>query len=84
MKCLLLISGFFILGCSSVPAIIEIPVITEVKVYVTVPVPATLLEPCTVDLSELNNNQDLERTLGAAILELRQCTADKVAISELE
>ncbi len=76
--------GFFIAGCSSTPTLIEVPVLVEVTVYETVPVPEALLQPCRVSLDQLETNQDLERALGEAILELRQCTADKVAISELE
>lgn len=78
--CLLLLS---LGGCAAEPRLIEVPVVTTVTVYETVPVPEVLLRACKVDLSALESNQDLERTLGNAILELRQCTEDKEAIREL-
>lgn len=71
-------------GCAADPQIIEVPVIQEVVRVETVPVPAGLLDPCTVELTELETNQDLERALAAALLELERCTRDKRAIGELE
>lgn len=71
-------------GCASTERLIEVPVITEVVRYETVPVPEVLLIACKVDLSALNSNQDLERTLGEAIVELRRCTDDKESIRNLE
>jgi len=71
-------------GCSSAPRIVEVPVTVEVVRYETIPVPAVLLQPCTLPSLDIKTNQDLESSLGAAILELQRCTEDKVAISELE
>ncbi len=71
-------------GCSSTPEIIRETVPVEITVYETVPVPAVLLYPCELPDLDLKTNQDLESTLGAAILELLRCTEDKTTISELE
>ncbi len=80
----ILLAGGAVFGCASTERLIEVPVIIEVPIYETVPVPDVLLRACKVDLSALKSNQDLEAVLGAAILELNRCTADKVAIGELE
>ena len=71
-------------GCGTTTEIIKDPVLVTETIYETMPVPETLLRACTVDLSALKSNKDLESTLAAAILELQRCTEDKVAISELE
>jgi len=84
MKTWLTASACLLAGCASTDRLIEVPVITEVVRYEMVPVPEVLLRACTVDLSALKSNQDLERTLGEAIVELQRCTDDKESIRNLE
>lgn len=77
----ILVTVLWLAGCVKTVTVRE-PVEVPVTVYETIPVPEALLEPCSVAL-ELKTNADLERTLAAALLELKRCTADKEAIRSL-
>jgi len=76
----------YLAGCAAGPdpIVIREPVEVIVTEYEPVPVPAVLLRPCHIDLGPMETNADIERALVAALTELRRCTADKNAISELE
>jgi hypothetical protein len=66
------------------PTLVHDPVEVQVVRYEPVPVPEALLKACKVTLGALNSNQDLEAALADALIELKNCTADKEAIRALE
>ena len=71
-------------GCATKPITVTEVETVEVVRYELVPIPDILLRPCVVSLDGLNTNADLERVVAESVVALRECTADKEAIRNLE
>ena len=80
----ILFVAFLNYGCAAKPVVVYETVEVEVVKYEQIPVPEALLRACFVDLQGLETNEDMERALFEAVLELNRCTDDKEAIRELE
>ena len=70
----------FLSGCAPQPVVVQKELV-RVEVPVPVPVPAALLRPCPLPELTLATTGDLENALAAALISLRGCNDDKLAIA---